>query len=77
MTYFTECIITSTAVTTCYSIFGTFLDGVHHQDYSLIKEENFVNKLNDEVCKEFSIQRSVTSGYHPQTNSLDERKTKL
>ena len=29
--------------------------------------------MNDEVCKEFGIRRSVTSAYHPQTNGLDER----
>ena len=33
----------------------------------------FVAKLNDEVCQEFGIKRSVTSAYHPQTNGLDER----
>ena len=32
------------------------------------QRREFVNKL-----KEFSIQRSVTSAYHPQTNGLDER----
>ena len=33
----------------------------------------FVAKVNDEVCREFGIKRSVTSAYHPQTNGLDER----
>lgn len=33
----------------------------------------FVNKVNDQMCKEFGIKRSVTSAYHPQTNGLDER----
>jgi transposase InsO family protein len=32
-----------------------------------------VNKINDAVCKEFDIKRSVTSAYHPQTNGLDEQ----
>ena len=33
----------------------------------------FVAKVNDKVCEEFVIKRSVTSAYHPQTNGLDER----
>ena len=33
----------------------------------------FVNKINDAVCKEFGIKRFVTSAYHPQTNGLDDR----
>lgn len=33
----------------------------------------FEAKVNDEVCREFGINRSVTSAYHPQTNGLDER----
>ena len=32
-----------------------------------------MSKVNDEVCREFGIKRSVTSAYHPQTNGLDER----
>ena len=28
---------------------------------------------NDEVCREFSIKRSVTSVYHLQTNGLGKR----
>lgn len=33
----------------------------------------FVAKVNDEICKELGIKRSVTNAYHPQTNGLDER----
>ena len=33
----------------------------------------FFNKLNDKVCKEFSIQISVTITYHRQKNGLDKR----
>ncbi|XP_028404805.1 probable protein phosphatase DDB_G0282105 [Dendronephthya gigantea] len=33
----------------------------------------FVNRINDQMCKEFGIKRSITSAYHPQTNELDER----
>ena len=29
--------------------------------------------VNDALCKELGIKRSVTSAYHPQTNGLDER----
>ena len=32
----------------------------------------FVAKVNDEICKELGIKKSVTSAYHPQTNGLDE-----
>ena len=32
-----------------------------------------MDKVNDEVCKEFVIKRSVTSAYHPQKHGLDER----
>ena len=30
-------------------------------------------KINNALCKELGIKRSVTSAYHPQTNGLDER----
>lgn len=30
-------------------------------------------KVNDAVCEQFGIKRSITSAYHPQTNGLDER----
>ena len=30
-------------------------------------------EVNNKVCREFNIKRSVTSAYHPQTNGLDER----
>ena len=33
----------------------------------------FVANVNDKVCQEFGIKRSITSAYHPQTNGLDER----
>ena len=33
----------------------------------------FVAKINDAICNELGIKRSVTSAYHPQTNGLDER----
>ena len=33
----------------------------------------FVAKVNDAMCKQLGIKRSVTSAYHPQTNGLDER----
>ena len=33
----------------------------------------FVAKVNEKVCEQFGIKRSVTSAYHPQTNGLDER----
>ena len=33
----------------------------------------FVAKVNDKMCEEFGIKRSVTSAYHPQMNGLDER----
>ena len=29
-------------------------------------------EVNNKVCREFNIKRSVTSAYHPQTNGLDE-----
>ena len=29
--------------------------------------------MNAEICKKLGISRSVTSGYQPQTNGLDER----
>ena len=32
----------------------------------------FVAKVNDAMCKQLGIKRSVTSAYHPQTNGLDE-----
>ncbi|CAB4025130.1 myosin-1 isoform X3 [Paramuricea clavata] len=33
----------------------------------------FVANVNNVVCEELNIKRSVTSAYHPQTNGLDER----
>jgi transposase InsO family protein len=57
-------------------IFVMILDGVPLHAYYLtkaLKGREFVNKINDAVCKEFDIKRSVTSAYHPQTNGLDER----
>ena len=30
-------------------------------------------EVNNKVCREFNIKRSVTSAYDPQTNRLDER----
>ena len=33
----------------------------------------FFFQINDAVCKEFGIKRSITTAYHPQTNGLDER----
>ena len=33
----------------------------------------FVNEVNAIMCKEFSIERSLCSPYHPQTNGLTER----
>ena len=30
-------------------------------------------KINNALCKELGIKRSVTSAYHPQTNGLHER----
>ena len=32
-----------------------------------------ISKVNDELCKKYGIQRSITSAYHPQTNGLAER----
>ncbi|MBM3428406.1 MAG: DDE-type integrase/transposase/recombinase, partial [Bacteroidetes bacterium] len=34
--------------------------------------KEFVNKMNDEMCKLFQIKHLKTSGYHPQTNTYAE-----
>ena len=71
----TEYIITGTAVKTnnmLLHIWYIFRLGAPSRLLSDQGRE-FVNKLNDEVCKQFSIRRSVTSSYHLQTNGLDER----
>jgi transposase InsO family protein len=33
----------------------------------------FVNELNDRLCELLKIRNKLTSPYHPQANSLDER----
>ncbi|KAL5457779.1 hypothetical protein EMCRGX_G035073 [Ephydatia muelleri] len=32
----------------------------------------FVNKVNDELCRFTGVQCNLTSAYHPQSNGLDE-----
>ncbi|XP_023701118.2 uncharacterized protein [Paramormyrops kingsleyae] len=34
--------------------------------------QEFVNQINDKLCKLLSIERSIIAAYHPQTNVLDE-----
>ena len=35
--------------------------------------QNFMSTLVNEVCKRFNVKRTLTSSYHPQTNSQAER----
>ncbi|KAJ8316149.1 hypothetical protein KUTeg_006163 [Tegillarca granosa] len=33
----------------------------------------FLNQVNDQLCRDWNIQHRVTAAYHPQTNGLDEK----
>ena len=69
-----EYIITGTAVTTNNMLLHIWYIFRWGAPSRLLSDQGreFVNKLNEEVCKEFSIRRSVTSAYHLQTNGLDK-----